>query len=600
MPRTNEVAATLATCERERGGVRARSHVQPWYAACDRASMLSAAEFIGQHKHEILEAWHAVASGAASARGLEAPAFRNLMPTYIFALADAADDLGSFSAKRRKHLESHLASRIRQGFVVEEVVDELMILGHCIEQSAATADAKPAPSEVERLWNELHRAAAAITDMFVKHMAEDEQAEKRYLQRLQQWATTTLRESTRPLPERLKEALALVMTAMNARSAALLVYHPATDELVSAAAVGGEAMEGFVTSPDLLSFAGQVAANEETMAIEDVPTTALTIPESLRRSGIQSLLGVRLPVQRTLRGVLYIGVAEKRPFTARESRRLEAIGEQLAIHIDNAALFAQLTEKVAALSAERELRERFVSILAHDLRGPLSTAKLATNLLMTRARHLDEEEQTLAARIDRSLERTDRMVRDLLDANMIHAGERLSLELAECDLAIIVRDVVAELAAIHGDQFVVVTGQRVRGFWSADELRRAVWNLASNAAKYGAVGRPITIAVRCTSEGVALSVHNEGLPIPVDEQPHLHRQFARARAAKARRAMGWGLGLTLVHGCAAAHGGALKIRSDATAGTTFTLELPWDARSSQPSFEPLPPDSHPEPVPTHH
>ena len=562
--------------------------------------MPSAAEFIGHHKHEILDAWLDVASGAASARGLEAPAFRNLMPTFVFALAAAEDDLGTFSAKRRKHLESHLASRIRQGFVVEEIVDELMILGQCIERSAAAEGERPAKSEMERLWMELHRAAAAVTDMFVKHMAEDEQAEKRYLRSLQQWATTTLRESAMPLPARLKEALALVMTAMNARSAALLVYHPETDQLVSTASVGGEAMEGFVTSPELPSFAGQVAANEETTAIEDVPTTPLMIPESLRRSGIQSLLGVRLPVQRTLRGVLYIGVAEKRPFTARESRRLEAIGEQLTIHIDNASLFVQLTEKIAALSAERELRERFVSILAHDLRGPLSTAKLAANLLMTRRHHVDEQGRRLAANIDRSLERTDRMVRDLLDANLIHAGEQLPLELAECDLALVVREVAAELATVHADRFVVDAGERVRGFWSADELRRAGWNLASNAAKYGAVGRPITIAVRRTADGVELSVHNEGEPIPVDEQPHLHRQFARARAAKAGHAKGWGLGLTLVHGCAAAHGGALKIRSDATEGTTFTLELPLDARPYQLSSEPPPPDSRPEPVPTHH
>lgn len=552
-----------------------------------------AAEFIGRHKDAILDAWLEVASQAASARGLEAPAFRNLMPLFIASLAEARGDLGTFAGNRRRHMESHLASRIRQGFVVEEIVDELILLGQCIERRAKAVSADLPPSEIALLWMEMRRASAAVTDMFARHMAEDEQAEKRYLRGLQQWATTTLQQGEIPLPERLKEALELVMTAMAARSAALLVYHPETNQLVSAASVGGEAMEGFVTSPDLSSFAGRVASNDETTEIEDVPTTLLTIPDSLRRSGIQSLLGVRLPVQRTLRGVLYVGIGEKRPFTDRESRRLEALGEQLTIHIDNTSLFSQLNEKIAALNAERDLRERFVSVLAHDLRGPLSTAKLAATVLLERPYHLDEQGRRLAANIDRSLERTDRMVRDLLDANLVHAGEQLPLELAHCELGAIAHDVAAELAGTYGDRFVVHADTGVHGIWSAEELRRAVWNLASNAAKYGAANRPITIEVRRTDAGAELSVHNEGVPIPLDEQPHLHRQFARARAAKAGPAKGWGLGLTLVHGCMEAHGGRLRLRSDAPSGTTFTLELPRDARPFQPSSEPLP-DSRPE------
>ena len=71
-----------------------------------------------------------------------------------------------------------------------------------------------------------------------------------------------------------------------------------------------------------------------------------------------------------------------------------------------------------------------------------------------------------------------------------------------------------------------------------------------------------------------------GAPIPPDEQVEIFDPFGRARGAETR-ARGWGLGLTLVRGCAEAHGGRLELSSTPEAGTTFTLRLPLDARPFQ-------------------
>ncbi len=556
----------------------------------ERSAIVStASEFVGSHRDEIFERWFEEASRAASARGLDRPAFANIMPSYLEALA-TTDDLGAFTGARRKRVESHLASRIRQGFSVEEIVEEFAILARVVTvvvNARRPAD-RPPPSELERLWGELNRASAAVTDMFVRHMVEDEQTEKRYLRRLQSLATAALQQDAPSQREWLREALETILSAMDARSAALLLYKPETNQLASVASAGFDGIEAYVASLDPSSFVGRAAASEETTEIEDVPTTRLTLPESLRQSGIHSLLGVRLPNQRRLVGVLYVGVAEARPFTARESRRLEALGEQLTLQLDNAALFAELGEAVGslrseqeALRAERELRERFVSILAHDLRGPLSAAKVAAQLLIARSERVDDGGVRLATKIVRNIDRTDRMVRDLLDANRLQAGERLPLNLAECDLGAIARDVAEELSALHGRRFVLETEEAVQGVWSTDELKRAVWNLATNAVKYGAPDSPITIRVGRTADGAQLAVHNEGAPIPAEEQRDLFRPFSRSRAAKAGRTTGWGLGLTLVQGSVEAHGGSVAVQSRAGAGTTFTIELPPDARPFQ-------------------
>lgn len=543
----------------------------------------NAARFIRANKDEIFRCWFDEASKVASARGLGRPEFANIMPKYLAALGEADGDLGTFSGSRRKYIESHLATRIRQGFSAQEIVAELGLVRSAAERvfSKGASHASSPAGELHELWMELDRAVAAVTDLFAKHMAEGEQVEKHYLLRLRNLATAALAPGVSPLRDRLDDVMTLFMEAMAADSATLLLYDADARELTSVASVGLVAADDYVTSLDITSFVGQVAASEEPVALHDVATTRLAIPCALRRSGIRSLLGKRLPERTTLTGVVYVGIREQRPFRGREIARLEVLGEQLTLHLDNAALVERLHANIAALEDERGLRERFVSVLAHDLRGPLSTAKMATEVLLrsrqpTAPRETADRDRDLLTRIDRNLDRTDRMVRDLLDANRVHAGEKLPLAVSESNLVEIARETTEELGTVHGARFVLAGDESVRGRWDAGLLRRALWNLGVNAAKYGAARAPIIVSVRAKQGHAELGVHNEGAPIHADEQHALFRPFMRSASAQAARAKGWGLGLTLVRGAAEAHGGRVRVESEAATGTTFTLELPYE------------------------
>jgi signal transduction histidine kinase len=121
---------------------------------------------------------------------------------------------------------------------------------------------------------------------------------------------------------------------------------------------------------------------------------------------------------------------------------------------------------------------------------------------------------------------------------------------------------------------------RLEGVWAPEELRRAVWNLLSNALKYGQAETEVTVEARPVGEGVEVSFHNEGPAIPAEEQLRIFEPFGRARGAAAV-ATGWGLGLTLARGCAEAHGGDLVLTSTPELGTTFTLRLPRSAAPRQ-------------------
>lgn len=145
--------------------------------------MVSVGEIIRSHHGEIMRLWTEEATRAASARGLNAPEFRNIMPTYLTSLADKREPVGKGASVQQKHVESHVSARLRQGFHVAEVVEEFAILGRCITRmwAAVPPEGQPDAHDVQWLFMELHAATTSVMELFTRHLLEDEQTEKRYL-----------------------------------------------------------------------------------------------------------------------------------------------------------------------------------------------------------------------------------------------------------------------------------------------------------------------------------------------------------------------------------------------------------------------------------
>jgi signal transduction histidine kinase len=540
------------------------------------------ADIIRKNEADIIARWLDKARATASARGLPAVALQNVMPLYLSALGDALATGGTETNNRRslEHVQAHLATRLRQGFDLAEILAEFVLLERTIASIWSTRPPQHWPSnqDIDRLHAFIQRALTDVTDTFRSHMLEDEQSEKRYLRLLQGIASDALHEDAAPLRQRLQELLEVVMEAMSAQCAAFLAYETSTSNLLLAATAGVGALEPHAVSLGPASFEARVATHDEPTAMYGEISTHHDLPESLAHAGINSLLGVRLPAYNDLLGIMYIGIAESREFTPREIGRIASIGERLAVHLENARLFAKLHETIEALAVEKSLRERFVAMLAHDLRGPLAAARLGADLLAFQPTTLDDRRE-LALKIGHNVERVDRMVRDLLDANRIRAGEQLPLRLDTCDLVALAHRVSEEARAMHGDRFFVETDvAEIVGIWSENELHRSLWNLVTNAVKYGAAKQPITIEVGRQGDGARIAVHNTGPAIPLSEQAHIFDPYARMRSADTGDRLGWGLGLTLVRGVAEAHGGHVSVASDPESGTTFTIDLPLDAR----------------------
>ncbi len=224
---------------------------------------------------------------------------------------------------------------------------------------------------------------------------------------------------------------------------------------------------------------------------------------------------------------------------------------------------------------EKDLREKFVVAISHDLRTPLTAAKICANII---ERKVSEPEVVLntVKKVIAHINRADFMLTDLLNANRINAGMKLELEFEKSSLREFVQNAVHELTLIHGDRFIFRYDEDddYSGFWNEDGIKRILDNLCSNAIKYGSKKDKITITMSRSSKMVELSVHNHGSVISHADQQVLFDPYNRQGSKNTAHEKGWGLGLTLVKGFTEAHNGSISVHSDDQIGTTFVVQLP--------------------------
>lgn len=232
-----------------------------------------------------------------------------------------------------------------------------------------------------------------------------------------------------------------------------------------------------------------------------------------------------------------------------------------------------------------ELREQLTATLGHDLRTPLSVAKISAQIMNNHLSKIDDvnikkEFSFLSNKINSSLKRIDKMIQDLLDASVLSFGRELPMRISKCDLYQIVTEVINDLD--DGDQKrITFIGSSTRGYWDNDALRRAIENLIKNAIKYGEKAGIITIEITLNDQEVYLSVHNTGNPIPPEERESIFQPFNRSKSVVKSSHSGWGIGLALVRAVSRSLGGDVSLESDAINGTTFTIQIPSDSRPRQ-------------------
>ncbi|MEK6478788.1 sensor histidine kinase [Catalinimonas sp. 4WD22] len=226
------------------------------------------------------------------------------------------------------------------------------------------------------------------------------------------------------------------------------------------------------------------------------------------------------------------------------------------------------------LEEQGVMRDNFIASLSHDLRGPLNNTVQLVELL---EEHLstastDKFIGQILDGIRKSTAKGNELISNLLDVNLIQAGNPIPVQPQESDLLQEVKNSIDTLKPQIKERIVIkCPHDKLIGEWDVSVLCRAIDNLISNAFKYGDNSRPINLILEQNNEHTYVSVHNEGNPIPEDQLNKLFDLYFRAEHTKIK---GWGLGLTLVKGITEAHHGQLKVKSNTEHGTTFSMIIP--------------------------
>lgn len=240
-------------------------------------------------------------------------------------------------------------------------------------------------------------------------------------------------------------------------------------------------------------------------------------------------------------------------------------------HLDGQRKLALAESALTEERAVSELREQFIAVLGHDLRTPLRGISCFTDLLLRMP--LPEQAVNMARTMRASASRMQTLIENLLDFARGRLGGGLLLDRnADEPLEPVLRNVVQELQVSHPDR-TVDTEFILRGPISCDRSRMAQLfsNLLSNALTYGAAEYPVRARAVQAGNAFELSVANKGEPIPEGARERLFQPFHRGNAR--RGCEGLGLGLYIAHEIAAAHGGTLRVSSDADE-TRFVFAMP--------------------------
>jgi PAS domain S-box-containing protein len=234
---------------------------------------------------------------------------------------------------------------------------------------------------------------------------------------------------------------------------------------------------------------------------------------------------------------------------------------------------ALLLHDISVFKELERLREEWASIVAHDLRQPLTAASYSLRVLRSAADRLSAREREALERSAASIVRIGTMIQDLLDVSRLEA-RRMRIEGQALDVVKVARDVVGDLGDREAPIVVEPAGEVVMAWADPTRVAQVLGNLLSNARKYGTPGRPVTVRIRALGPQVDVRVSNEGPGIAPEELPRLFERFARSRHSQAEGTPGLGLGLYIAKGLVEAQGGRIWAESVPGGTTTFCFTLP--------------------------
>jgi two-component system sensor histidine kinase/response regulator len=279
----------------------------------------------------------------------------------------------------------------------------------------------------------------------------------------------------------------------------------------------------------------------------------------------------------------YFVAALKRAIQMRQMRR-QIQEQQRALELHARSLEEQVQQRTLELVKASAAKDEFLSMASHELKTPLASLKAMTQLLHRQHQRMNSPFAANLKNMERSILRMEVLVNDLLDTSLIETG-MFSLRRTLCDLRSICRTIYDEyglsmdmaLTLDLPDKPVIVD-------IDINRISQVIMNLLSNAHKYSRKGSPIVLKLSRDDREGHLSVQDQGVGIPQDQQANLFKRFFRVSTVEVQTgsSVGLGLGLYISRKIVERHGGRIEVESKPGQGSTFSVSLPLVVGEQEP------------------
>ncbi len=417
------------------------------------------------------------------------------------------------------------------------------------------------------------RAALAVQNTQLMARLERQVQELEGLHRLSRLLT-----SAEMLDWIIGESTQIVSELLAAQKTAILLYEADSNMLVARRPVVGldeRQVEQLRIPLEEPSLAGTVYRTNTPLSSNAAKTDAWIHPRFRELLDMDNVLAVPLSSGPRPIGVLKAVNAKKGYFDDEDMRFLSLLGSRVASVIEAARAREKERGLVQKLREADRTKSEFVSMLAHELKGPMTTILGFGDTLEKQWESVPEEKKRqIVGIMSKETARLSRLVNDLLDVSRMEAGT-LRYELAPMSLVEVVDQILMVHSSLSASHFVhsEIPADLPPVLGDRDRIRQVLLNLLTNATRYSPDGTKITVGARSRDDGfIEVWVGDEGIGIPTDDRERIFSKFAMLPKPDWAK-KGTGLGLYITKGIVEAHRGHIWVESDVGRGSTFFFTL---------------------------
>ena len=303
---------------------------------------------------------------------------------------------------------------------------------------------------------------------------------------------------------------------------------------------------------------------------------ALTARDKESLEEVKGELYVPLKSRGELTGVLILSQKlSQQPYSREEEELLVTITNQMAINLENAYLYDLERQERVRLEALHEQRNEFILAMSHELKTPLTSMKLASEMLAEEAKLSPRSPSgKLLKNLRLSANSLEERMKDLLDFLKLQTSS-LEFEVGVEDIKAVLKDITSSIhpliSAKKQTLMAEIPDSLPPVMMDRQRFEQILLNLLSNANKYAPTGGEIKLTAEVRDSELMVKVSDNGPGIPLDEQDLVFKPYYRVKKQSDRSL---GLGLSIAKSLVELHSGKIWLDSQPGKGSTFSFTIP--------------------------